>query len=99
LTRTKSSLEAQARELERAGRYKSQFLANMSHELRTPLNASMILARQLGDNVNGNLTSEQVKYAKSIESAGRDLLALINEVLDLAKVEAGRMEVQLQAVA
>ncbi|MDC8447247.1 MAG: response regulator [Nitrospira sp.] len=98
LTRAKSNLETHASELEEAGRYKSEFLANMSHELRTPLNASMILARQLGDNVDGNLTSEQVKYAKSIESAGRDLLALINEVLDLAKVEAGRMEVQLQPV-
>lgn len=98
LTRAKSSLESQARELEQAGRYKSEFLANMSHELRTPLNASMILARQLGDNVDRNLTPEQVKYAKSIESAGRDLLELINEVLDLAKVEAGRMEVQLQPV-
>ena len=94
LTRSKSDVEAQARELEQAGRYKSEFLANMSHELRTPLNASLILARQLGDNVDGNLTPEQVKYARNIESAGRDLLALINEVLDLAKVEAGRMEVQ-----
>jgi len=98
LIRAQSDLKDQARELEQAGRYKSQFLANMSHELRTPLNASLILARQLGDNVGGNLTPEQVKYARSIESAGRDLLSLINEVLDLAKVEAGRMEVQLDPV-
>ncbi|QPD02324.1 MAG: Multi-sensor hybrid histidine kinase [Candidatus Nitrospira kreftii] len=98
LMRAQSDLKDQARELEQAGRYKSQFLANMSHELRTPLNASLILARQLGDNVGGNLTPEQVKYARSIESAGRDLLSLINEVLDLAKVEAGRMEVQLDPV-
>ncbi len=98
LIRAQSDLKDHARELEQAGRYKSQFLANMSHELRTPLNASLILARQLGDNVGGNLTPEQVKYARSIESAGRDLLSLINEVLDLAKVEAGRMEVQLDPV-
>lgn len=94
LTRAKSDMEAQARELEQAGRYKSEFLANMSHELRTPLNASLIFARQLGDNAEGNLTPEQVAYARNIESAGRNLLTLINEVLDLAKVEAGCMEVQ-----
>ena len=98
LTRVQSDLKNQARELEQAGRYKSEFLANMSHELRTPLNASLILARQLGDNGGGNLTPEQVKYARSIESAGQDLLSLINEVLDLAKIEAGRMEVQLDPV-
>jgi signal transduction histidine kinase/DNA-binding response OmpR family regulator len=98
LTRAQSELKAHARELEQAGRYKSEFLANMSHELRTPLNASLILARQLVDNIGGNLTPEQVKYARSIESAGRDLLALINEVLDLAKVEAGHMDVQIHPV-
>ncbi|MBX3302164.1 MAG: response regulator [Nitrospira sp.] len=98
LTRAQNDLKDHARELEQAGRYKSEFLANMSHELRTPLNASLILARQLGDNIGGNLTPEQVKYARSIESAGRDLLTLINEVLDLAKVEAGRMDVQLHPV-
>ena len=98
MTRAKDEIEAQARELEQAGRYKSEFLANMSHELRTPLNASLILARQLGDNATGTLTPEQVSYARTIEAAGRDLLALINEVLDLAKVEAGRMEVNPSTV-
>ncbi|HRI39503.1 MAG TPA: response regulator, partial [Nitrospira sp.] len=98
LNRAKDEVEAQARALEQTGRYKSEFLANMSHELRTPLNASLILARQLGENAAGTLTQEQVHYAKTIEAAGQDLLALINEVLDLAKVESGRMEVNTDCV-
>jgi hypothetical protein len=86
-------LEERADELQRASRYKSEFLANMSHELRTPLNSSLILAKLLGDNPQGNLTLEQVKFAESIYSSGNDLLVLINDILDIAKVEAGKLEV------
>jgi signal transduction histidine kinase/DNA-binding response OmpR family regulator/CHASE3 domain sensor protein len=88
------ALEERATELQRASRYKSEFLANMSHELRTPLNSSLILAKLLADNVHGNLTEEQVKFADSIYNAGNDLLNLINDILDIAKVEAGKLEVR-----
>jgi CheY-like chemotaxis protein len=94
LTRAKTAVESQARQLDQASRYKSDFLANMSHELRTPLNSSLILAKLLGDNREGNLTPEQVRFAQTIESAGNDLLALITDILDLSKIEAGRMEVK-----
>ncbi|SEF28006.1 response regulator [Variovorax sp. NFACC27] len=93
LRRVQRDLEDRADELQRASRYKSEFLANMSHELRTPLNSALILAKLLGDNPQGNLTSEQVKFAESIYSSGNDLLVLINDILDIAKVEAGKLEV------
>ncbi len=98
LAAAKSDLEAKASEVERASRYKSDFLANMSHELRTPLNSSLILAKLLAENRGGNLTDEQIKYALTIESAGKDLLSLINDVLDLSKIEAGHMEVNPEPV-
>jgi len=93
LRRVQRDLEDRADELQRASRYKSEFLANMSHELRTPLNSALILAKLLGDNPQGNLTLEQVKFAESIYSSGNDLLVLINDILDIAKVEAGKLEV------
>jgi len=96
LNRSKEELENQAQDLERTSRYKSDFLANMSHELRTPLNSSLILAKLLADNRDGNLTAEQVKYAQTIQTAGNDLLALISDILDLSKIEAGHMEVHIQ---
>ncbi|MEP7246324.1 MAG: CHASE3 domain-containing protein, partial [Gammaproteobacteria bacterium] len=99
LTRTQSELTEKAEELERSNQYKSEFLANMSHELRTPLNSSLILAKILADNKPGNLTEEQVKFAKTITSAGKDLLALINDILDLSKIEAGKVEVTSEPVS
>ena len=87
-------LEARADELQRSSKYKSEFLANMSHELRTPLNSSLILAKLLAENPQENLTEEQVKFAESIYSAGNDLLNLINDILDISKVEAGKLDVR-----
>jgi signal transduction histidine kinase/DNA-binding response OmpR family regulator len=94
LSRAQRDLQQHASALEQASRYKSEFLANMSHELRTPLNSLLIMARLLADNRGANLTGEQVRFAETIETAGNDLLALINDVLDIAKIEAGRLDLQ-----
>ncbi|MFJ2279637.1 response regulator [Pseudomonas sp. NPDC087803] len=93
LNQVQVQLEERAEELQRSSKYKSEFLANMSHELRTPLNSSLILAKLLAENPQDNLTAEQVKFAESIYSAGNDLLNLINDILDISKVEAGKLEV------
>src|SRR5690606_33005945 len=91
-------LKSRAQDLEQASQYKSEFLANMSHELRTPLNSSLILAKMLSDNPQGNLNEEQVKFAQTIYSAGNDLLNLINDILDISKVEAGRLELSPEEI-
>jgi signal transduction histidine kinase/CheY-like chemotaxis protein/CHASE3 domain sensor protein len=98
LEKTTAAVQLKARELEQASRYKSDFLANMSHELRTPLNSSLILAKLLADNPDENLTDEQVKFAKTIQSSGNDLLNLINDILDLSKIEAGHVEIRPETV-
>jgi CheY-like chemotaxis protein/signal transduction histidine kinase len=99
LTRSHAHLAAKSLELRRANEYKSEFLANMSHELRTPLNSTLILAKLLADNKEGNLTENQVRYAQTISSAGKDLLALINDVLDLSRIEAGKVDVTPESVS
>jgi signal transduction histidine kinase/DNA-binding response OmpR family regulator/CHASE3 domain sensor protein len=98
LERTQTDLVAKAEQLARANQYKSEFLANMSHELRTPLNSTLILAKLLADNKDGNLTPEQVRFADTISSAGKDLLQLINDILDLSRVEAGKLDIKPEEV-
>src|SRR4051794_40647338 len=98
IEQARQELEARAQQLTLASKYKSEFLANMSHELRTPLNSLLILAQLLAQNPTRNLTAKQVEYAGIIHSAGSDLLQLINDILDLSKVEAGKMDVTPERV-
>jgi CheY-like chemotaxis protein/CHASE3 domain sensor protein len=98
LERAQHVIQDKINEVETASRYKSEFMANMSHELRTPLNSIILLSRLLADNKFGNLTEKQAKFADTVHSCGNDLLDLINEILDLAKVESGKMELHPQDV-
>ncbi|MGC0406228.1 HAMP domain-containing protein/signal transduction histidine kinase [Streptomyces sp. SAI-126] len=98
IEQARQELETRAQQLSLASKYKSEFLANMSHELRTPLNSLLILAQLLAQNPSRNLTPKQVEYAGIIHSAGSDLLQLINDILDLSKVEAGKMDVAPERV-
>src|SRR5256884_5542697 len=113
LARQKAEVEAKNREVEEArwemeekaeqlaltSKYKSEFLANMSHELRTPLNSMLILSRQLAENSEDNLNLKQVQFAETIHSSGSDLLSLINDILDLSKIESGMMGIEVSNVS
>jgi CheY-like chemotaxis protein/signal transduction histidine kinase/CHASE3 domain sensor protein len=98
INQAKEAISLKAEELELSSKYKSEFLANMSHELRTPLNSILILARILKENKQDNLSEEQIKYAGVIHNAGSDLLALINDILDLSKIESGNVDLVIEQV-
>ncbi|HET9594177.1 MAG TPA: response regulator, partial [Anaeromyxobacteraceae bacterium] len=97
IEQAKAALEERAQQLSLSSRYKSEFLANMSHELRTPLNSMLILAKLLADDADGRLGPKQTEFARTIHAAGSDLLALINDILDLSKIESGAMQLDMDA--